>query len=419
MFQLGDAAVTLTLDESSLVEEQKAALLFKEARQRRRRRWVSGISLVVVTILLGLVLNYGIPFVPGPGSLPLPSSSQPPAGTPSRTGATLVYAYGNNSSGEIRVISADSGASRTLPLPAPYGGSSDLAMVRVGSSLVLSRGNHAWLYRAGLRSPPIDLGPSLRVIPGPTSDEMWIWSDRCADGLGCSNSKTEPPNGVVQSFDSSGQPIGSPIALPVDAHWFPTGQIVDSGIILEVAYGPGPGGTEVWNPTLGHVVRMLPDGAIAAHGKVIASQTGNVCGPRCMIQITDLQTGEDRSVRLPVGVSPFGLGSISPDGSTLALAVRSAAHGSHPIDQVVVVDLASGSARLLSGADPGTNSTNAAPNITWSSTGVLFAAGVGSTRILMWRPGANDAVALPSARLPVVRFDPPQFQMEYPSMIAL
>jgi hypothetical protein len=412
--------VTLTLDESSLVEEQEAALLFKEARQRRRRRWVSGISVVLVAILLGLVLTYSLAFVPRPTSHPLPSSSQPPIGTASRTGATLVYAYGSNSSGEIRVIDADSGASRTLPLPAPYGGSSDLSMVTVGSSLVLSRGNHAWLYRIGLRGPPVDLGLSLRVIPGPTSDEMWIWSDRCLEGLGCSYSRTEPPNGVVQLFDSSGQPIGSPIVLPVDAHWFPTGQFVDSGIILEVAYGPGPGGAEVWNPTLGHVVRMLPDGVIAAQGKVLASQTGNVCSPRCMIQITDLQTGEDRSVRLPVGVSPFGLGSISPDGSTLALAVRSAAHGSQPIDQVVVVvDLASGAARLLPGADLGTNSTNADPNITWSSTGALFAAGVGSTRILTWRPGANHAVALPSARLPVVRFDPPQFQVEYPSMIAL
>ncbi len=68
--------MTLTLDESSLVEEQEAALLFKEARQRRRRRWVSGISVVLVAILLGLVLTYSLAFVPRPTSHPLPSSSQ-------------------------------------------------------------------------------------------------------------------------------------------------------------------------------------------------------------------------------------------------------------------------------------------------------------------------------------------------------
>jgi hypothetical protein len=416
---VGGADVTVTLDEASSVEEQPAELLFKEARQRRRRRWVSGISIAVIGMLLGSMLAYGLPFTSGPTSHPLPSGTQPPFGTAGRTGATLAYAYGSNSSGELRILSADSGASRTLPLPAPYGGSSDLAMVTVGTSLVLSRGDHAWLYRAGFHGPPIDLGPSLRVLPGPTSDEMWIWSDRCGEGLGCQYPDTGPSNGVVQSFDGSGRSIGSPIALPVDAHWFPTGQIVDSGIILEVAYGPGPGGAEVWNPILGHVVRSLPAGAVTARGNVVASQTGSACAPRCTIQVMDVQTGGDRSVRLPAGVSPIGPGSISPDGSTLALAVQRAAPGSHPIDQVVVVNVASGSARVLSGGDLGTNPTDAAPNITWSSTGMLFAAGVASTRILIWRPGANHAVALPSARLPLVRFDPPQFQMEYPSMIAL
>ena len=58
-----------------------------------------------------------------------------------RTGATLVYAFN-----DLRILDADSGATQVLPLPAPYGGSRDLAMVTVGHSFLLNRGNTAWLY---------------------------------------------------------------------------------------------------------------------------------------------------------------------------------------------------------------------------------------------------------------------------------
>ena len=416
---MGVADVTLTLDESLLVEQQEAEVLFREARRRRRRRWVSGISAVVVAAVVGSVLTDGVPLVRGSTPPPYPAGPHPPVGPPIRTGATLVYDYGNKTSGELRVINADSGASRALPLPARYGGSSDLSMVKVGSSLVLNRGNHAWLYRPGLRGPPVDLGPSLRVIAGPATDEMWIWSDRCAEGLGCSYADPDPPNGVVQRFNGSGQPIGPPIAVPVDAHWFPTGQIVDSGIILDVAYGPGPSRAEVWNPDLNLVTRMLPFGALAAQGKVIATPAGKDCRRLCRIQITDLQTGKGRPVRLPVGASTLGPGSISPDGSTLALVVGSAVHGSRSIDEVVVVGVKSGATRVLHGADLGTNTSDSAPDVAWSSSGWLFAAGVGGTQILAWQPDSHGAFALPSARLPVVRLDPPEFQLEYPSMVAV
>ena len=145
--------------------------------------------------------------------------------------------------------------------------------------------------------------------------------------------------------------------MPVDAHWFPTGQIVDSGIILDVAYGPGPSRAEVWNPDLNLVTRMLP----------------------------------------------FG----------------SAVHGSRSIDEVVVVGVESGATRVLHGADLGTNTSDSAPDVAWSSSGWLFAAGVGGTQILAWQPESHGAFALPSARLPVVRLDPPEFQLEHPSMVAV
>jgi hypothetical protein len=222
---------------------------------------------------------------------------------------------------------------------------------------------------------------------------------------------------VVQLFDAAGRSIGLPIALPVDANWFPTGQTVNSGIILEVAYGPGPGGDEIWNPNLNHVEGALTGRTIAAHGTVIVSGASTSCR-ECTIRITDVLTGENRSVRLPTGAMASGSGSISPDGSTLALALSIRAHRARPIDEVVVVDLASGTARALPGAGLGTNPSDSDPTITWSRSGWLFAAGVGRTRIVAWRPGTRAAVTLPSAKLPFVHLEPPPFQTEYPSMIA-
>src|SRR5271165_3467117 len=144
------------LDEPSLVEELDAQLLFKEAHQRRRRlrmiRSVFVLAVVAAIVLTGFELH----MIPEPASRSHPADSHPPATSGNHSGATLVYAYS-----DLRVINADTGASRSLPLPAPQGGSSDLSMVRIGGSLLLNRGNTAWLYGPGLHGPPVNLGPSL------------------------------------------------------------------------------------------------------------------------------------------------------------------------------------------------------------------------------------------------------------------
>jgi len=404
--------VTLTLDESSLVEQQKAELLFREARQRRRRRWVSRISIAVAVVLAGLALGIGLWLVRGPASHPYQSNSIPLAGTSSQTGATLVYASDN-----VRVFNADSGASRSLPLPAPAGGSSDLSMVKVGSSVVLNRGNRAWLYGPGLDGPPVDLGPSLRVIPGPADDQIWIWSDPCAEGLGCSYADTEPQNGVMQLVGASGDRVGLPIPLPVDANWFPTGQTVNAGIVLSIAYGPGLSRDEIWNPTSNHVVRALPDGVIATHGDLIASGDGNACHSNCAIQITNVETGKGQTILLPPGTDASGLGAYSPDGSTLAFAVGPGGSRSQWPTTIVVVSVRTGAVRVLSGTEQGIKSYPGDPNISWSNTGWLFVDEIGSTHLLAWRSGNASAEFLPSVKLPPL--GPPQSQTGSPSMIAL
>ena len=145
--------MTLLLEEPTAADDRNAQLLFKEARRRRRRlriMWMAmGATVIVALVGLGLTLD---------GSSSPPSSS---VGSPAhpvwpphlRTGATLVYALN-----DLRILDADSGATRVLPLPAPYGGSRDLAMVTVGHSLLLNRGDTAWLYSGSINREARRLG---------------------------------------------------------------------------------------------------------------------------------------------------------------------------------------------------------------------------------------------------------------------
>ena len=152
------------LDEPSAIEDIDAQLLFKEARRRRRRLRMIRSFFAVAVVLAVLLVGFEPHAIPGSGSRSrsrsYPLDSRPPLASGASTGATLVYAQT-----DLRVINADTGASRSLLLPRPKGGSSDLSMVRIGSSLLLNRGNTAWLYRPGLLGPPVNLGPSLPRHP--------------------------------------------------------------------------------------------------------------------------------------------------------------------------------------------------------------------------------------------------------------
>jgi hypothetical protein len=86
---------------------------------------------------------------------------------------------------------------------------SDRAMIRIGDSLLLNRGDRAWLYRDDLRGAPVDLGPSLRIIPGPSNHEVWLWWDPFAvapaQGPGCSSAENSYGQGDIQLVDLSGR----------------------------------------------------------------------------------------------------------------------------------------------------------------------------------------------------------------------
>jgi len=403
----------ILLDELSLVEELDAQLLFREARQRRRRRRTVRSVIVVAVVAAMVVLGFGLHVIPGTGSRSHPSDSRPPLAPDIRSGATLVYAYDN-----LRVINADTGASRPLPLPAPQGGSSDLSMVRIGGSLLLNRGNTAWLYGTGLHGPPVDLGPSLRVIPGPIASEAWIWSDPCGASVGCDDDGLQ--QGQLRLVDTSGNQVGSPISLPADATWFPTGDVVNAGLVLAVA-SIGPDAEEIWNPITDQVVRVFPGAdVLAASGDVVAWTSGRACLPDCTVHFTDVQTGIEQTFDLPSGVAGADEGAFSPDGSTFALPVGiGGPPGTHP-GALALVDLRTHSVSLLPGTEEALGpryGSQVAPQVAfWSSSGWLFVTLVGGSQVLVWRPGDERATVLPKVRLP--RLSLSQLT-DYPNAIAM
>ena len=218
--------MTLLLEEPTAADEQRAHLLFKEARQRRRRLRIIWIA-IVTTVVVSLV-SLGLTSISGRvrSRDRLRSTRSPDGPRISAPGPRL-----SMPSTTFESLTRTLARSRVLPLASPSGGSGDLGMVSIGNSLVLNRGDTAWLYSPGIDSAPADLGPSDGVFRGPSSAEAWIWSQPCAPILGCTNYNA-PQMGSVQLIDSTGRKIGGPVTLPGDAGWYPTGLAGTAGIVL-------------------------------------------------------------------------------------------------------------------------------------------------------------------------------------------
>lgn len=406
--------MTLLLEEPTAADEQKAQLLFREARQRRRRLrfiWTAIVTTVVVSLItFGLVFHFWSSSVTRSVAI----NTQPGWPAHLRTGATLVYALN-----DLRVIDADSGGSRVLALPAPYGGSRDLGMVAVGHSLLLNRGNTAWLYPRGTDSAPADLGPSDGVFRGPSSTEAWIWSQPCQLVIGCTNYNA-PRMGSLQLIDSTGRKIGGPVTLPGDTGWYPTGLAGTAGIVLSElpTYGNHGNEEEIWDPLTNHVVRVFADAFVigASGSQFIWQVAAPYCTTRCSVHVLNVQTGSDRTVRLPPGVTATGDAAISPDGSTIAIAAALGGTSRIPNPQAVfLIQPNDRVAKTMAGSEQSTSPNLGPMALTWSANGWLFSFTVGNTTVRAWRPGESRARVLPNVTLPKVT----QLVNEDPSLIAL
>ncbi len=408
--------MTLVLEEPTAAGGQQAQLLFKEARRRRRRRrtvWITiGAATVAALVSVGLTFHLFSSSVTRSVAI----NSQPAWPLHLHTGATLVYAFD-----DLRVFDADTGTSTARSLPAPYGGSRDLAMVTVGGSLILNRGNTAWLYPVGFNSVPTDLGPSEGVLRGPNRDEAWIWSQPCIPVIGCSNYNA-PQMGNVHLVDREGKQLGAATALPGGAGWYPTGDAGNAGIVLSQLppYGdvaPYANVEEVWNPLTNRVLHTFNNAAvIGAGGNLVVWESTERCVTGCFVHVFNVLTGSDRAVRLPPGVTTTGDAAISPDGSTVALTGALGRTSLIPYPQAVfVIDPHARVARALAGSEQKTHPNLGPMALTWSTAGWLFSSTVGATTVHAWRAGESRARVLPALRLPKVT----TLVNEDPSLIAL
>jgi len=291
--------------------------------------------------------------------------------------------------------------------------------VSVGNSLLLNRGDTAWLYSPGIDGAPVDLGPSDGVFTGPSSNEAWIWSQPCAPILGCTNYNA-PRMGSVQLIDSTGRKIGDPVTLPGDTGWYPMGFASTAGIVLAElpTYGDHSNKEEIWNPLTNQVVREFADSyVIGASGNQIVWQVAApYCNTGCSVHVLNVRTGSDRTVQLPRGVVATGDAAISPDGSTIAIttALGGASHVPNP-EAIFSIQANDRVAKLVVGSEQMTNPNLGPMTLTWAANGWLFSFTVGITTVLAWRPGESRAQSLPNLRLPKVS----QLANEDPSLTAL
>lgn len=407
--------MTLLLEEPTAQDDQNAQLLFKEARRRRRRLrviWMAmGAIAIVVSIGLGLTLDRSS----SPPSSSAGVTTQAGSGWPPhlRTGATLVYALN-----DLRILDADSGATRVLPLPAPYGGSRDLAMVTVGRSFLLNRGNTAWLYSGSTNGKPIDLGPSDGVFRGPNSNEAWVWTQPCDPILGCTNYNA-PQMGSVHLVDGAGRPIGAAVALPGVDGWYPTGVAGKAGVVLQQLppYGNHRNQQELWNPLTDRVVHVFANAYVLGAGgnSVVWETAAPNCRTDCPLHVLNALNGSERTVRLPPGVTATDDVAFSPDGRTIAVTAALSRASLVPDPQAVfLIGSRTQVARMLTGSRQLTYPNLGPTFLTWSTNGWLFSSTVGKTTVEGWRPGESQARVLPKLRLP-------KFKLvnEDPSLIAL
>ena len=405
--------MTLLLEEPTAKDDQNAQLLFKEARRRRRRLriiWMAmGATVIVVSVGLGLTLDRSS----SPPSSSVGATAHPVWPPHLRTGATLVYALN-----DLRILDADSGATRVLPLPAPYGGSRDLAMVTVGHSFLLNRGNTAWLYSGSTNRKPVDLGPSDGVFRGPNSNEAWVWTQPCAPILGCTNYNA-PQMGSVHLVDGAGRQIGAAVALPGVDGWYPTGVAGNAGMVLQQLppYGNHHNQQELWNPLTDRVVHVFVNAYVLGAGgnSVVWETAAPYCRTNCPLHVLNAMNGSERTVRLPPGVTATGDVAISPDGRTIAATVALGSTSLIPDPQaVLLIGPHTQVAKMLTGSEQLTNPNLGPMSLTWSTNGWLFSSTVGKTTVEAWRPGESQARVLPKLRLP-------KFTLvnEDPSLIAL
>ncbi|HEX3966245.1 MAG TPA: hypothetical protein VHZ03_57980 [Trebonia sp.] len=153
------------------------------------------------------------------------------------------------------------------------------------------------------------VGTANQVAPAATAGALWLTSYPV-------NAAVSTAAGTAREVSLSGVPLGAPVRLPAG---YVISQATDRGLLLApVSPQPGTTADKLWDSAAPTASRTF-DGVIAATATEIAWAAN--CARQCRIQLLNLSTGRQATVRLPAGTSA-GSGAFSPSGDFLALQVN-------------------------------------------------------------------------------------------------
>jgi hypothetical protein len=333
-------------------------------RERNRRVGAGALSLLLTAaVALGVWSSFGRQ----PSRPASPSSP-----TPDVIAETRLFLAG---SGEMWIVDVETQRVRHLDVPQLSPGDPPYRIVNREGGIVLW-GYTTYVLDKGGTLPPRTLAKdSLLFIPSVQPDRVWaVFGD---DTSTVRAVREVDVNGDVTVPDVRVPPSKPPLAA------------AGNGLVLLGA----DHSLEVWNPSTGVVLQRVPGPfPVASFGNSLAW-----CGDPCeTLHVTDVATGQDVNVTLPPGAQEFmgANGAFSPDGKTLAVAVRTNQNATSPTWQLALVDVASRSAVTVDGT-----TTSGYVFIDWApSGGDVFMTGgerFGERVIFQYRVGSASAKPLP------------------------
>jgi hypothetical protein len=281
---------------------------------------------------------------------------------------------------ELWIVDVAAERVRHVPLRELAAGDPPHRIVRRGRRLVLW-GYTTYVADPGFRRPPRTLASrSWFFIPSAHPDRVWVaFLDRRSP-------ETVRALRAVREVTAGGRVTVADVRPP-GGHW--PQRAFASGLLL--ATDEADDAYALWDPATRNVLRRLPRHAIGdlgpAYGDVLAS-----CPAPCRaLRLTNVRTGARRDLPAPRG---FGFevweAAFSPDGRQLAAPVRQRGAGEGAPRQLALVDLASGTARVV----PGSRVPRGYTLVAWSASGRhVFITG-GARTITAYRLGATRARAL-------------------------
>jgi len=351
--------MTLTSSPLSLAERthtptEEPEALFREARARRKRRWIGGAVLTTAVLAATVGLSVSRPVsstaharLARGQATPSPARLAP---SPVARAAWVDYNgdlhLGQLTAGSQRIVT-DAGASPTTPLVALGG---DIFWVRMGTAPSPARAEST------VDELDVSSGVVKRVAQGqtifPSIDSRDLFIVRSDSALVEIPVRSAGPRRTFAIpsgwYLNAGSGLSNPIA-------------VANGIVVQSSQGQTgrtPPTAAIWNPETGAIVRLGPDqGLIGAFTPIAAPYSllawvPGACetNPHCSLLVTNTQTRTSTRIRSPL---PFGFdvgGAFSPNGEQLVLFIKTNSGLYDPATQLAVANVRSGELRRVPGA---------------------------------------------------------------------